>query len=64
MSGMYVFKYEGETSFNLPSPYCVVVEWLYGNRGVALAIEWRIGAGKIVWVNNLHDTWESNWRQI
>ena len=63
-NGVRYFFYENGDmeNLNLPSRFCFVMVMNYsGNRGAALAIDWR-GDQKAVWANRKHDAWGSWYR--
>ena len=69
-TGVLARKYEGEntTTYNIPNAYCTVLTMTQGgNRGSAIALDWRNNNNNI-YFNNLHDdtgTWKwGTWRRI
>ena len=59
INGVRFYYYENKdtTEFDLPSRFCFVMVMNYtGNRGAAIAIDWR-GDQKGVYVNRKHDSW-------
>lgn len=60
-AGISMYHYEGHdtTKYNIPTAFVEVLVCNYGNRGIALAIDWRNDQPHTLWVNARHDSWGS-----
>lgn len=64
--GISMYHYEGTdegdviTTYNIPASCVEVLTIRYSNqRGIAFAVDWRIYGRQQLWVNTLHDSWNS-----